>query len=99
MDKLIKIQSQFNRVIPKEDERYLNTLKNYIDDKTFNEKLNVLPKLTSAVVKRLEKTVNNDEQRAKFYNNLPNTAEKVNKSKEKYKSHDTQINRGRGKIK
>jgi hypothetical protein len=98
MEKLIKIHSQFNRVIPKEDERYLNTLKNYLDDKTFNEKLMFLPKLTSAVVKRLEKTVNIDDQRAKLNNNVPNTAENVKKSKENNKSNDTHIKRIRGKM-
>ena len=48
--------------MPPDDEKYLATLKYYIDDKTFDERLLSLPKITSAVVKRLEKIVSNEQK-------------------------------------
>ena len=80
------------------DEKYLATLVNYIDDNAFNERLLTLPKITSAVVKRLEKNVFG-ENKTKLTNIAVNkVVEKSSKSRETLKEKGPIQNNKQGKF-
>ena len=67
------------------DEKYLATLVNYIDDNAFNERVLTLPKITSAIVKRLEKTIANENKPKVSNQALNKIGEKSLKSRDKSK--------------